>query len=784
MKNVPTKQLTVEGSTVNVQVQPELNLESYVELLKKKMDHYMTQLRILRVVNTQVSTTAMTNIVEYFQKRENYMLNREKDVQLVLNDPTLVARMQYLKTLIDRRNKTFAMRMAQIANDDKISQLNSAQQADYLRTVDSSRNTRGLARRALNQGIDFNEVARKEVRQMSEHIDELKNVDDNDHNESFYSRATTLGGIRAICELVKEDLLDDLDANDILLMLNIVGIPCSSPIGDYPDPMTWRITELHLGWYVSLSDVLTAYVQSNGDVFKTPATEKTIDNVIPVFEDRKIAHFLRKYAPSLLEYNASIGMRRIIADVPMTCGYTLCAAVWKMMEELNKKKTELHLKSFERLVLNYEYYVGGYFKHILPFIKEQNNNKNSYYLANNGTTNMISPLITLYRENDGNKLKYIPDILRALYTYEIWQAIRRLYKNQDNSDAIIAEMLTKLLGIDKEKNKTSLTPLYSPEPELSTIKFCDAPIVNETYFKELSKSFFYTDYIALFPKFLPAAVHNQMDTVASLPALTKEMICQELNITYDLNRFKLYNIVQALLFTTKASRVDTDENVMKIIDLKYEEQAKKMVSDYIRKQFEELYSAELKLKKKTEERELAAFLVESILKATTRSQVVDLMRNGVSRGVVTHQIVNSSSRGFKDLKTKLADMKEDVPLRADIIRLFLLGRDHLDQDNIVWNNGGVTFVTNMSEFAKIFETLGRSDEWNVIFGEYKDRGVHLYRTKVNHHGHSNEKPSYYAFGYPTLQHFKNDVTEEEFKKYCSVHVNCCGVPQLLALLNG
>ena len=37
-----------------------------------------------------------------------------------------------------------------------------------------------------------------------------------------------------------------------------------------------------------------------------------INNVIPYFDDERIHIFLKKYSPKLLEYNASIGIRKIL----------------------------------------------------------------------------------------------------------------------------------------------------------------------------------------------------------------------------------------------------------------------------------------------------------------------------------------------------------------------------------------------------------------------------------------------------------------------------------------
>jgi len=782
LDQIPNGQLTIGETNVRIHIQQSLTIDTYEKLLRSKIENYINQLKILKILNTIDSQKEIRDMMNHFENIESLLLSNEDDAKLLLNDSSLRARLAHLKSSITRRKKSFVMRMSQIANDDKISQLNSAQQADYLRTIDTnSKNARGLARRAVTQGLDFDEILRKEIRNLSEHIDELNDIDDDNHLASFYSQDTTLGGIRTVCQLVRDNLIDDVNANDILRMVNFVGIPCSGPIGEYPDPMTWRVNELFLGCYVSLSDVLTAYLQSQQQPLRTPATNKIITNVIPIFEDKRIARFLQKYAPSLLEYTCSIGMRRLIADVPMTGGYTICAAIWKLIEDLNTNKSELYLRTFEQLVQTYEMVVGNYFKHILPYLKRQDS-EYSYFIANNGTTNMISPLISLYRENDSRKLTFIPNILRALYTYEIWQGIRKQYKNRDDSDQIVQKMLEKLIGLDFERYKTPVQPLFEPEPALTDIHFHDRIHLNEDYLNELLQTVSYVDYVTLLPTYLSAVVNQQMETLKTSSSLNDEFICQALNINYDLKQFRLYNVIQALLYPSKASRVDSENDRMKMIDLVDERAAKQMIQNYIRKRFENQYASDLAVKNRSERTELASNLVQSIIQSKTHDEMIGLMRDGITRGKHQFSIVNSSSLGFVDLKTKLLDINEQIPRRLDIIKVLLLGRDYKNDDEHVWNNGNVLFTPDLRDFEKIFLHYGYENEWEKIKNEYMKRNLHVYRDGFNRHGHGNTKPSYWAFGYMTLQLYKENISEEDFREYCRIHHDCCGVSQLIGLL--
>lgn len=199
--------------------------------------------------------------------------------------------------MIASRRKTFSNLLATIANDENVSKLNSAQKADYLRQVDLSQNSRGLARRAAKEGLNFDEIARNEVFAMATHFNEIEDIDDSNHEISFFSQDTTFGGIRTLVELSRDENFQTFNVHEIIEILNIVGVACRGPIGDYPDPSTWKIKELFLGCNVSLSDILVAYKHSNGESLRVPAIDKEITNVIPIFDEHRIGAFMKKYAP-------------------------------------------------------------------------------------------------------------------------------------------------------------------------------------------------------------------------------------------------------------------------------------------------------------------------------------------------------------------------------------------------------------------------------------------------------------------------------------------------------
>jgi hypothetical protein len=107
-----------------------------------------------------------------------------------------------------------------------------------------------------------------------------------------------------------------------------------------------------------LGDLMYVLDQSPDNVLKPPGFDEEITNVIPVFEDPRIAKFLKKYAPSLLEFTFSIGMRRMIAEVPMTITYTMIAGVRGIIPVINKNKSSVNVEILSKFVSTLDSFAG------------------------------------------------------------------------------------------------------------------------------------------------------------------------------------------------------------------------------------------------------------------------------------------------------------------------------------------------------------------------------------------------------------------------------------------
>ena len=90
----------------------------------------------------------------------------------------------------------------------------------------------------------------------------------------------------------------------------------------------------------------------------------------------------------------------------------------------------------------------------------------------------------------------------------------------------------------------------------------------------------------------------------------------------------------------------------------------------------------------------------------------------------------------------------------------------------VFNNGNI-----YRSFMDFKEIVCKTDEdyWNKIYTYISKMRRHIYRALENRQGHSNDKPSYWALGYNTIEEMLNTISKAEVEEYKKIHANCCGV---------
>lgn len=763
----------------------QLDYESYNGILKERVDYFMSRLRILKVLNTPEAEAEVKSIVEHFKKLEMSFERHDASTQGLLKN-NLQSRLAFFRAICQKKTKSVSLRMAEVANDDRVSQMNSAQQADYLRSAQATSNSKSLAKRAIKQGLDFDSIAATEVKAMKAHLKELDGIDDSTHYVSFYSQETTLRGIKAVCDLVDDqNTIDNMSALEILQLLNIVGIPCVGPIGDFPDPKTYHPEEIMLGSFVSMSDVIM--VKQGGQTLRDPYSNKEIINVVPFYDDDRIQQFLMKYGKTLLEYTASLGMRNMIVDVPHTYKYTIVGGLWNMARRLNDERTAVNVDVFMKLVISYRTAVDHIFDYVVDFIREPSESEKrenrSYYISNNGTTNMISPLITLVEEHvlgkNVDRIRFIPNILRALYSFEIYQVIRKFNRSDDDKLDQRKKMLDQLLGIDLQKYATVLPPMFE-EPGKTHSKHHDSWHVNDQMLDDLISRFWWVDHITNLPDYLLNAFKGSdgKNKILGLPKLSDERILEVLGLrgsAVSLRTFKLYCIVQSFLFDSKADRV-ADNNQMLIEDCGNSARMELMVRSYIEKQYRADFQARLDKQHKLEREVLAQELVNQMALADKEEVFLDLFKVGLKRNHVSVVISDAYQLGFVMLKDRLFDPKTEVKLRKFKLIILVMGIDRTGK--IIWNKGNALRAVPLSRLKEAFIENGMEKFWNeTLYPTYKRKNIYSYRDsdKPNRHTHCNSKASFWAFGYKSVGKYFANISEAERQEYMKIHTHCCGI---------
>ncbi|ARF10430.1 hypothetical protein Hokovirus_1_309 [Hokovirus HKV1] len=814
-----------------INIKEDIDHNTIYKVMLDDINNYLNRAKILKLVNNPNSLKELETMTNYFNRLEKSMVNDE-DV-----NNSLECRARLIKNMIMRKKKSLLNEFNVIASDDRVSKLNSANMAEWLRTATINKNSKAMARRAFESktdgdALDFSGILRDEVKKMKNNINELANIDSSDHLVSFYSQASTLDGILALCDM-EDDLINELEATDIIQMINIVGLACNSNIGDYPDPMSYRLKNLFPGCYISISDLTFAITynikQGSDNNVYVPGHEKTesniITNVIPLFNDERIHNFLIKYAPNLLEYTASVGMRRMILNINMTYCYTLCSGVWGMVELLNSNKSTIAIETFKNMVNIYNCVADKHFKHITELLnnppqladldsnpdpdqdsnqdqnqdpnqvsnqepnqdpkqepnqdQNQDSNQNNYltyWLNNNGITNIINPVYNIVKNET---CQYMANILRSAYSYEASRLMKSyLKKNKYENPAKGAqETLIKFLGIDTNKYGNNTSDLFTVDPEPT---FYDRYHINNDMYNTFVQLLDKINYVALLPDlFTSLNCENYVSTIQTLPSLDDNYLAHVFNIKYDIEFFKIATIVQSFLFFNKKARIDDELFKMKIIDLVNYKNAKKLVSNFIVNKYKQYYYNQVIIKKANEKKAMIQNLVHSLINSQTIDEYIMLFKNGLTYNNEVFKIANTSSDGYVDLfNGLLINPSNNIPCHEEKILILWLGKyESKDEqnNNNVWNNGNHLRIS-LKTHEEYFKKLNFNNTFEIIkqyISEHTSQ-VYCYREKRNRHNHGNDRPSYYAYGYLSMDEMKNSVTKDFWLEYNNIHAECCG----------
>lgn len=214
------------------------------------------------------------------------------------------------------------------------------------------------------------------------------------------------------------------------------------------------------------------------------------------------------------------------------------------------------------------------------------------------------------------------------------------------------------------------------------------------------------------------------------------------------------------------------EKRMLISDLFYDKHFDKITKKFVKNIFQEEFQKDKNKKIKSEIEILKNEIVKQLLNSTTQKDFVKLLNEGIKKGNVEIKIINPDSIGYNDLMNSLLDENiKDIPFRAEKLFILMTGQDNR---NVIWNGGNILRDLNKIQKAKQF----LSEKLLKKFEEIKKTAIYQYRggsDMCNRHGHSNDLPSYWAYGYQSVYEMSQNESESFMEDYYKNHIGCCGL---------
>ena len=794
-------ELTINGAVTEIVEGPRMTIDNSESLLGSKVQFWMDRIRILQVMQV---TDRVDTIGQYFSNLQSSLVAESVASEVPAqgqqsSKDKIKAYLQKKK----RTDKSVLMTISRIANENAVGRLNAQQAADYLRGTTVSANSKGLARRAGMTGddaIDIDALVRKEICAIIDNVHVLEDLRATPTEiQSFCSLESTLSALFALKEFTLSDL-DELSAVELLRFVHIVGIACNGKIGDYPDPMSWRCDDIYPGVYISVADITEHFMVAHSDLM-APGYNKPISTVIPVFDEPRVHHFLRKFAPNVLDLCAGIGMRRMIASVSTTHLYTICGGAFGAITRLcsgDAPKATVDCLSLILPTLTIS--VGKYFEHLVPYVQRaplilEGAVKRSFYITNNGATNLLAVLFSAYRDDT---VIYEADILRSIYSYETYQMLKKYRKNSscevvlaltDDSWDRLLEYALKLSPDMIDVGESFTADLPAPQPDM--IMPGDLPKDDNPFFKECKYRFKFLNYIGMLPHILkPMAIEGTLN-LETLPKADGTTLMASLGVDgMPIDDFMFYNMIHSIVYHSQQLRMDKDADMMFLPDIDSVEAGLFTIRKERTKYLAQVYADKLRAKRTAETKVLAQELVQSLLATESMYHFCDTIRDGVSRNGQTYTFTNAHSEGVAAFRLALSNEKFPVPNRLLKIATFMIGKDVKSFESLAamtsdsslgvvcWNNGN-TIRTKLDDFGRFFVVTSNQEAWDKIRDCFRvHTKSHIYReTNVpNRHKHNNDFLSYWALGYKDLADMASKVSEAEMIKYESIHRErkCCG----------
>lgn len=692
-----SNRLVLDGKSVDLDAHPvtETQIEGFLEAVENRI-------RQLMVLDTTNSKSELDNL---FQWLSNLSFPEDR-VDGVRCRAKAVAREAV------KRRKGILGSILELRNHARVSQLNSAQQAEFIRGVGTGRAARYLARRAETiaatntDGLSDEERVQKELRSLRSALSKLDQTPDPEEPISFYSQDSCMGAVRDLLSLSDEEI-DALSLVDALQIVGLGGFPAAVKPNPYPSPWALKVNKVATGSSVWLGthDLYAAETQaktkSQGAHLHAPGHSWEVNAVVPIRCQRGVAWaLLHEHAPTLCNLSVAIGVRGVMTPMPFDETALVAAAAVCALREGNTT-------GFNALRKNIRL---GFNADILKKLLQDGTDPRGQLVGDLDIVSSLQPMTWVMAG------ELTPS--KELYVASVGLTLRHSAKNAEDSRSTQEQ---KLLKLDSH-----------------------SPVVGEPFTEDPSAPEMQDELPELDTEMLSKwASHADEDLVFGITLSPEEDAAL---------------MVQAYRSPSVASFVNKETRECNHPWIRNPNEAKQylqLVSLQIRL---DKFDAAIKGKREAERRIRLQQLIAELVATPTVAEFVTLLTK--ERGADFPVIDSRSSEGYTQLLGSLQG-SYGVGVQSGKIAVLILGRTLDDLDTPVWNKGNI-----LRERFGLWECHFSPQQWLAIMDFKRSNFRHAYRLsgEPNRYGHSNSLPSWWARGYANPKEFF-DADRAGFDEY-------------------
>ena len=738
--------ISIDGYTIEVERVPEDSVQAS-RMIEKFASQQLPILGKLLIARKDIQRRLQ------FLKEMEAMYNRlcadtsgpADTVPVYLRD-----RINVIRRRLSKAKTSVFTAIREFENRDKVSVLNSQQgAANFLRQLnEASRSDRHVARRAMNSLGDQtpDQIVEQLLQELRSLLDTFPAEDSADADVSFFSQCTALEAFRdGLQEAIK--LLDEfgsIAATDVMTLIGFLGIPVLVKQGSYPDPWAVKIQRVYEGFLLNEADLYTALQQGGQLTFPGQGPDAIVNAVIPIFRlNKTIWGPLRKLA----DLHASASIRQALAPISGDRSALRGSAVKFLLNDSSSQDAipEIRAQSFWWLLQTIQYsLMKTNFGDIISGASAP-----GAYMTGDNEISHSTKLFTMFLGIPKiAELVKQGHVFHAIMEYIQYFHVRRTLSSDDDRTQILHE----ILGIDTTTGPKAQEPM-TPEPE--DIPFPAEFDIDQLYEALVSRKLLVSaNLIANFLRFTEVTSSREFTRtdIESLPPFDLEKFVQD-TFNVSLKSYMAVMGVLALQTVKEIDRVDKETRTVKYPTFSSEEEIAAYLRTYIVSQHKDAYETTLH-EKEVRERE--------IMLETNISNLLSMDFDHEWIALLCKAFPNRQATGFADFAQMILAQESS---NSQAKKLVVLVSGRLLNGDVVWAGGNVLRVGRIQYIDQIRTSSKRAaDRVQMIIKE--NNKIYIYRDgPVNRHGHGNDFPSYWAFGFNDLEEYRLSVSSKVYNEY-------------------